>query len=46
MKRSDIPTFEQSEAEVEDRNSKPKSGEDYDKEMEEKVKEGLPFKQD
>ena len=46
VKRSDIPAFDQSEAEIEDRNSKPKSGEEYDKKMENAVKSGLPFKQD
>lgn len=44
--RSDVPVFEQTESVIEDRNSKPKSGGDYDKEMEEKVKKGLPFRQE
>lgn len=46
VKRSDVPAFEQSDAVIEDRNSKPKSGEDYDKKMEESVRKGLPFKQE
>lgn len=42
VKRSDIPLFEQ-KGEIEDRNSKPKSGEVYDSEREAAVKEGLKF---
>lgn len=43
VKRSEIPLFEQ-KGEIEDRNSKPKSGEAYDSEREVAVKEGLQFK--
>ena len=43
IKRSEIPLFEQKGA-IEDRNSKPKAGGQYDSEREETVKEGLQFK--
>lgn len=43
VKRSEIPLFEQ-KGRIEDRNTKPKSGEQYDVERETAVKEGLPFK--
>lgn len=43
VKRSEIPVFEKSDAKVEDRILSAKDGEQYDKEREEKIKEGLPF---
>lgn len=43
VKRSDVPVFEQSEAEIEDRNRKPQDGALYDEKRNESIKEGLPF---
>lgn len=45
IKRSDVPAFIPSRADIEDRNSTPKSGEDYDKERNRQIKDGLPFNQ-
>lgn len=41
--RSDIPAFEQTDSDIEDRNLKAQSGEAYDKKRNDAIKEGLPF---
>lgn len=43
--RSEPPTFTESEARIEDRNSKPMSGDERDQRMRDAVKQGLDFKQ-
>jgi hypothetical protein len=44
IEREAVPEFEQSTEVIEDKLLSPKSGEQYDKEREVKIKEGLPFK--
>ncbi|UUC95340.1 MULTISPECIES: hypothetical protein [Comamonas] len=43
--RSEPPAFTESEARIEDRNSKPMSGDERDQRMRDAVKQGLDFKQ-
>ena len=43
--RSEPPVFTESETPIEDRNSKPMSGEERDQRMQDAVKRGLDFKQ-
>ena len=43
VKRSEIPAFEVSTSEIQDRNSKPVTGEERDRIMKEKVSNGLDF---
>lgn len=43
VKRSDIPAFEVSKGVIQDRNSKPVTGEERDRIMKEKVSNGLDF---
>jgi hypothetical protein len=43
--RSELPSFPESEAKIEDRLSKPVSGDDRDQRMRDAVKKGLDFKQ-
>ena len=43
--RSEPPTFTEPEARIEDRNSKPMSGDERDQRMRDAVKQGLDFKQ-
>lgn len=45
VKRSVIPAFEKSDAKIQDNLLKPPSGEDMDRERNQQIKEGLPFKQ-
>lgn len=42
--RSEPPVFTESEARIEDRNSKPMSGDERDQRMQDAVKRGLAFK--
>lgn len=44
VKRSEPPVFVESDARIEDRNSKPMSGEERDSRMREAVQQGLDFK--
>lgn len=43
VKRTNLPEFEYHKIEVEDRLSKPKSGQQYDDERNQAIKDGLPF---
>ena len=43
IERSRLPSFEQSKEEIQNRQLSPKSGEERDSEMEQKIKEGLIF---
>lgn len=44
VQRSAVPAFSESDATIEDRNSKPVSGEERDRRMKEAVQKGLDFK--
>lgn len=44
VKRSVVPAFESSEKQISDKSLKPKSGQQYDEERNQAVKQGLPFK--
>jgi len=44
VKRSEVPVFEQSNAQLQDRNLKPKGGEHYDNVVKSKIEAGLEFK--
>lgn len=43
VKRTEIPAFEQSDAEIENRNLSPKAGNEYDQERNDSIEKGLPF---
>lgn len=45
VKRSVIPAFEKSDAKIQDNLLKHPSGEEMDRERNQQIKEGLPFKQ-
>lgn len=43
VQRAELPPFEQSEAQIQDRALKPQDGSVYDARREQKIKDGLPF---
>lgn len=43
IQRAEIPAFEQSDAQIEDRSLKPQGGSVYDAKREQKIIDGLPF---
>jgi hypothetical protein len=43
--RHELPAFEMSTAEIQDKQLKPRSAQEYDLKREQMIKEGLPFKQ-
>lgn len=43
VQRTELPAFEQSEAQIQDRALKPQDGSVYDARREQKIKDGLPF---